>query len=510
MSKSFDERQSLILFLLLNRYENTNLNYPPDMPISDVLEFTFRDYILDLEEKISAGYLGSLKVRDRDQWRNLIANRKYDMQCQKLSFAGNEMEIDSEFTVHTLEKKIDPDSETPSSTLKAFYDAGKYLGPPGPKEPVASDSQLLAVTQMACALLQVSKAVDAKFMQKPLVGEQKDRWEQSLLMSTNWSQLFVHYVTLENSIVWSKSAINAVCRICRKRSEADMMLLCDNCNKGYHLFCLKPKLQSIPDGDWFCQACNRGRDTRKDKSKKRRKFEEEKTEEPAEQTKETRHIRAKKDFNENSSDRIESQCARCKDKGDLLTCDTCSKNWHLHCVDPPLGRHPRGHWTCSACKYKEENSIYSRSTRRSLKRAVEEELKDTDIGSLRPALFELLNDLKKHRDSWAFMTPVTLDEVPDYYDYISQPMDFGTIRENLEEGKYREMQEFFSDCLLVFDNCQIYNAENTNVYKCGERLQKYFERKCSELNLNFDESSVREAAPKAKVPKFSNNLIDSD
>jgi len=45
-----------------------------------------------------------------------------------------------------------------------------------------------------------------------------------------------------NSIQWSRSASNAHCRLCRRRGDAENMLLCDGCNKGHHLYCLKPKL----------------------------------------------------------------------------------------------------------------------------------------------------------------------------------------------------------------------------------------------------------------------------
>jgi hypothetical protein len=31
------------------------------------------------------------------------------------------------------------------------------------------------------------------------------------------------------------------------------MLLCDQCNRGFHLECLK--LKAIPAGQWFCSAC---------------------------------------------------------------------------------------------------------------------------------------------------------------------------------------------------------------------------------------------------------------
>lgn len=33
------------------------------------------------------------------------------------------------------------------------------------------------------------------------------------------------------------------------------MLLCDDCNKGYHMYCLSPPLFSIPEGEWYCIYC---------------------------------------------------------------------------------------------------------------------------------------------------------------------------------------------------------------------------------------------------------------
>lgn len=33
------------------------------------------------------------------------------------------------------------------------------------------------------------------------------------------------------------------CVLCRSNKDEDVMLLCDNCNKGHHIYCLKPKLK---------------------------------------------------------------------------------------------------------------------------------------------------------------------------------------------------------------------------------------------------------------------------
>ncbi|KAH9538407.1 hypothetical protein CY35_15G002400 [Sphagnum magellanicum] len=38
--------------------------------------------------------------------------------------------------------------------------------------------------------------------------------------------------------------------------DANQMLLCDNCNGEYHLFCLKPELTQVPTGNWYCSSCS--------------------------------------------------------------------------------------------------------------------------------------------------------------------------------------------------------------------------------------------------------------
>lgn len=46
-----------------------------------------------------------------------------------------------------------------------------------------------------------------------------------------------------------------VCEICKKGENDDSIIICDKCNKGFHLYCLKPILPSVPSGDWFCDGC---------------------------------------------------------------------------------------------------------------------------------------------------------------------------------------------------------------------------------------------------------------
>lgn len=46
------------------------------------------------------------------------------------------------------------------------------------------------------------------------------------------------------------------CRVCRRKANEEM-ILCDKCNRGYHIYCLKPPINSIDEieGDWFCYSC---------------------------------------------------------------------------------------------------------------------------------------------------------------------------------------------------------------------------------------------------------------
>ena len=46
------------------------------------------------------------------------------------------------------------------------------------------------------------------------------------------------------------------CQVCRGSGDSHLMLLCDNCDRGFHTYCTSPKLNSVPPGDWFCPRCS--------------------------------------------------------------------------------------------------------------------------------------------------------------------------------------------------------------------------------------------------------------
>ena len=48
------------------------------------------------------------------------------------------------------------------------------------------------------------------------------------------------------------------CKLCLKCNEAgdeSKLLFCDLCDRGYHTYCLTPKLETLPKGLWVCEQC---------------------------------------------------------------------------------------------------------------------------------------------------------------------------------------------------------------------------------------------------------------
>ncbi|UXI16903.1 coiled-coil domain-containing protein 97 [Sarcoptes scabiei] len=45
------------------------------------------------------------------------------------------------------------------------------------------------------------------------------------------------------------------CGLCGTSDNDDQLLFCDDCDRGYHMYCLKPPLTEPPEGSWSCHLC---------------------------------------------------------------------------------------------------------------------------------------------------------------------------------------------------------------------------------------------------------------
>ncbi|CAL1573611.1 unnamed protein product [Knipowitschia caucasica] len=45
------------------------------------------------------------------------------------------------------------------------------------------------------------------------------------------------------------------CNMCGTSENDDQLLFCDDCDRGYHMYCLKPPMAEPPEGSWSCHLC---------------------------------------------------------------------------------------------------------------------------------------------------------------------------------------------------------------------------------------------------------------
>ncbi|TQB72211.1 hypothetical protein MPDQ_006930, partial [Monascus purpureus] len=74
------------------------------------------------------------------------------------------------------------------------------------------------------------------------------------------------------------------------------------------------------------------------------------------------------------------------------------------------------------------------------------------FNELRRFLFQI----QSHKQAWPFLNPVNKDEVPDYYDVITSPMDLSTMEEKLEHDLYTTPKDLVSDLKLIFTRLEKY------------------------------------------------------
>ena len=126
---------------------------------------------------------------------------------------------------------------------------------------------------------------------------------------------------------------------------------------------------------------------------------------------------------------------------------------------------------------------------------------------------EALGSVRKHKYAWIFNKAVDpiKDHIPDYFDIIKNPMDFGKIKEKLDKksqqnGAYAGPQEFAEDMRLVFDNCETYNSPDSDAGLMGGTLRQEFER--AWLAQNVEAKMAEEDALRAQEDAIIANTSD--
>uniref|UniRef100_A0A3Q2TIN0 Bromodomain adjacent to zinc finger domain, 2A n=1 Tax=Fundulus heteroclitus TaxID=8078 RepID=A0A3Q2TIN0_FUNHE len=259
-------------------------------------------------------------------------------------------------------------------------------------------------------------------------------WRQALDRCRSAPQLCLCLLQLEKAIAWERSVTKVTCQVCRKGDNDECLLLCDGCDRGCHMYCLKPKITQIPEGDWFCPTCvpkmegeSPGSSKKRTRTKKRR-------------------------YEEDSS---EDETTRRRSAG-MAT------------------RHKETPAPSSSTRTSGEGGG---SKRRRMMTRNQPDLTFCEI---------ILMEMEAHADAWPFLEPVNPRLVPGYRRIIKNPMDFLTMRERLLQGAYCSCDEFAADAQLVFNNCELFNEDTSEVGMAGHSMRRFFESRWAEFYSNKD------------------------
>ncbi|XP_044068494.1 bromodomain adjacent to zinc finger domain protein 2A isoform X2 [Siniperca chuatsi] len=262
-------------------------------------------------------------------------------------------------------------------------------------------------------------------------------WRQALDRCRSAPQVCLCLLQLEKAIAWERSVTKVTCQVCRKGDNDDCLLLCDGCDRGCHMYCLRPKITQVPEGDWFCPTCvaqeesDSPRSCKKRTRVKKRRYEDDSSED------------------ETITRRSGGMATRYKDT--VAPSSSSSRN--------------SGEGGAAAAK------------RRRMTTRNQPDLTFCEI---------ILMEMEAHADAWPFLEPVNPRLVPGYRRIIKSPMDFLTMRERLLQGGYCSCEEFAADAQLVFNNCELFNEDTSEVGMAGHSMRRFFESRWAEFYSNKD------------------------
>lgn len=89
---------------------------------------------------------------------------------------------------------------------------------------------------------------------------------------------------------------------------------------------------------------------------------------------------------------------------------------------------------------------------------------------LQRLLEHLLRSMEKRDPQQFFAWPVTDNIAPGYSQIITNPMDFSTIKQKIDDGNYQNLNEFVNDFKLMCNNAMTYNHQDTIYFKAAKKL----------------------------------------
>ncbi|XP_055735910.1 tyrosine-protein kinase BAZ1B-like [Salvelinus fontinalis] len=329
---------------------------------------------------------------------------------------------------------------------------------------------------------------EKKLAEEARVATAVEKWKTAIREAQTFSRMHVLLGMLDACIKWDMSAENARCKVCRRKGEDDKLILCDECNKAFHLFCLRPALYRIPQGEWLCPACQPAVQRRC--SRGRNYNEDTEEEEGEEEEEESKSEDSDEDDEEDADYKAVGHSLRSRKKTKYSKASKASSKGGSKKHSPPSK--PRKQRAAQSSPADLDELVHQSS-----KTGVRRQTLELDRCE------EILQKLVKFRYSWPFREPVSVEEAEDYFDIISSPMDFQTMQAKFSEGQYRHAQDFLEDVKLVFSNAEEYNQPGSSVLSCMAKTEQSFTELLHKLLPGLSYLRRRQRKRVSRTPQVS-------
>ncbi|CAB1314778.1 unnamed protein product [Coregonus sp. 'balchen'] len=164
-------------------------------------------------------------------------------------------------------------------------------------------------------------------------------------------------------------------------------------------------------------------------------------------------------------------CWLCHREGQVLCCELCPRVYHAKCLKLPA--EPEGDWFCPECE------------KITVAECIETQSKAMTMLTLDQLSYLLKFALQKMKQPGTepFQKPVSLEQHPDYTEYIFHAMDLCTLEKNTKKKMYGCTEAFLADVKWILHNCIIYNGGNHKLTATAKVIVKICEHEMNEIEV---------------------------
>ncbi|XP_071227623.1 MYND-type zinc finger-containing chromatin reader ZMYND8-like isoform X4 [Salvelinus alpinus] len=175
--------------------------------------------------------------------------------------------------------------------------------------------------------------------------------------------------------------------------------------------------------------------------------------------------------NKDQDGRNDFYCWLCHREGQVLCCELCPRVYHAKCLKLPA--EPEGDWFCPECE------------KITVAECIETQSKAMTMLTIDQLSYLLKFALQKMKQPGTepFWKPVSLEQHPDYAEYIFHAMDLATLEKNMKKKMYGCTEAFLADMKWILHNCIIYNGGNHKLTATAKVVVKICEHEMNEIEV---------------------------